>query len=546
VLLGNGNGTFQPVVLYDTGGADAQSVVAADVNRDGKPDLVVANADTNGTDRGSIGVLLGKGDGTFQPAVIYDSGGIGASAIAVADLNGDGKPDVSVTNIFDTTVGVLLGNGDGTFLPVVTYDSGGSTPASIATSDVNNDHRLDLAVAECAIPNCGSQTTDQVGVLLHVGAIRTTTTLASLLNPSVFGQLVTFTATVTSSSGTPTGTVVFFDSSTELGTATLANGIAAVSTSNLVAASHPVTAVYQGSLKYNSSASSSLNQVVTIAMTATSLMSSRNPSPVMQAVSYTATVTSSYGGGATGTVTFSDGSSAVSTVSVTGNKATFSQKYLVVGTHAIIATYSGDASNLGSSSATLMEHIEDPSATALVTSGSPSFVGQPVTFTAMVTSKYGPIPDGELVTFYDGSTALVSLALAGGKAAYPTSVLSARTHYLKATYAGDTTFLPSTGRVTQIVVKYPTTTSLTSSPNPSTYGQPVTFTATVTSAGPRPMGKVWFKDETTGIGTVTLSGNVATLTKSNLAVGTHPITAQYLGDSASAKSTSAVLNQVVQ
>jgi hypothetical protein len=313
-----------------------------------------------------------------------------------------------------------------------------------------------------------------------------------------------------------------------------------------VAASHSVTAVYQGSLKYNSSASSSLNQVVTIAMTATSLMSSRNPSPVMQAVSYTATVTSSYGGGATGTVTFSDGSSAVSTVSVTGNKATFRQKYLVVGAHPIIATYSGDASNLGSSSAMLMEYIEDPSATVLVTSGSPSFVGQPVTFTATVTSKYGTIPDGELVTFYDGSTALASVSLAGGKAAYTTSALSAKTHYLKAAYAGDTTFLPSIGKVTQIVVKYPTTSSLTSSPNPSTYGQPAIFTATVTSAGPRPTGKVWFKDGSTGIGTVTLSGNVATLTKSNLAVGTHPITAQYLGDSASAKSTSTVLNQVVQ
>jgi hypothetical protein len=96
------------------------------------------------------------------------------------------------------------------------------------------------------------------------------------------------------------------------------------------------------------------------------------------------------------------------------------------------------------------------------------------------------------------------------------------------------------------VVKYSTTTFLTSSPNPSGYGQAVAFTATVTSAGPTPTGKVWFKDGTIGIGTVTLNGGVATLTKSKLAIGTHPITAQYLGDAASAKSTSLVLNQVVQ
>jgi hypothetical protein len=74
----------------------------------------------------------------------------------------------------------------------------------------------------------------------------------------------------------------------------------------------------------------------------------------------------------------------------------------------------------------------------------------------------------------------------------------------------------------------------------------VTFTATVTSSAPNPpTGKVVFKDGTAGIGTVLLSAGVATLTKSTLAAGTHSITAEYLGDSASAKSTSTILSQVV-
>jgi uncharacterized repeat protein (TIGR03803 family) len=197
-------------------------------------------------------------------------------------------------------------------------------------------------------------------------------------------------------------------------------------------------------------------------------------------------------------------------------------------------------------SARLSGTVPYPSETSVSTSGSPSFVGQSVTFTATVTSTHGTIPDGELVTFYDGTTALGSAALASETATFTTSSLSPKTHTIKATYAGDAAFVSSTGSVGQVVDRYPTTTALSSSSNPSAYGQAVTFTATVTSAGPTPTGKVWFKDGTTGLGTVTLSGGVATLANSKLVVGTHPITAEYLGDTASAKSTSSVVDQVVQ
>ena len=100
----------------------------ADVSGDGKPDLVVANRN------GSVGVLLGNGDGTFQAAVTYGSGGAIASALAVADMNGDGKPDLVVANhcagsdCANGSVGVLLNNGDGTFQPAVSYSSGGCIP----------------------------------------------------------------------------------------------------------------------------------------------------------------------------------------------------------------------------------------------------------------------------------------------------------------------------------------------------------------------------------------------------------------------------------
>jgi 6-phosphogluconolactonase (cycloisomerase 2 family) len=379
--------------------------------------------------------------------------------------------------------------------------------------------------------------------------VSTTTTLISSLNPSGFGQEVVFTATVTSIAGTPPNgeIVTFYNGTTVFGTAPLSGGIAMLTTSSAPAGTRTITAGYGGDSTFAGSTSSPLLQVVNPALTTTGLASSHNLAAPNQKVTYTATATGQYGGAATGTVTFRDGNAVIATVTLAGNLAAYSTSYKAIGVHSITATYSGDANNVGSISSALMEHIENPSKTVVTTSGSPRFVGQAVTFTATVASIYGTIPNGELMTFYDGTLLLGSVPLVGGTAAYTTSSLSARTHTFKATYAGDVTFLPSVRRVTQVVVKYPTTTVLVSNPDPSGYGQPVTFTATVTPTGPYPpTGKVWFLDGTTGIGTATLTSGVATLTKKWLAVRTHPITAQYLGDAYSAKSTSSVLNQAVQ
>ena len=91
-----------------------------------------------------------------------------------------------------------------------------------------------------------------------------------------------------------------------------------------------------------------------------------------------------------------------------------------------------------------------------------------------------------------------------------------------------------------------TITALSSSLNPSSLGQAVTFTATVTSSGQMPTGNVTFRDGSKGLKTVLLSGGVATVTTAKLAAGTHQITAQYKGNSDSSKSTSSVLVQIVQ
>jgi hypothetical protein len=136
ILLGNGDGTFQPPSHY-AAGSNPLSIATADFNNDGKLDLAVS------TDYSGVQVLLGNGDGTFQPAVRYNVPAYAAS-LAIADFNNDGKPDLAVA---DTAgVSILLGNGDGTFQAAVNYNTG-SAPSSVAVADFNRDGKPDLAVA---------------------------------------------------------------------------------------------------------------------------------------------------------------------------------------------------------------------------------------------------------------------------------------------------------------------------------------------------------------------------------------------------------------
>jgi hypothetical protein len=140
VLLGNGDGSFQPAQSF-TVGTNPTAVALADFNGDGKLDAAVSNHDAN-----NLSILLGKGDGTFQPAMNFAAGS-GPQSLVVADLNGDGKLDLAVADGGDNTVSLLLGNGDGSFQAAVPY--GSNDPfLSAAAGDFNRDGRLDLAAVE--------------------------------------------------------------------------------------------------------------------------------------------------------------------------------------------------------------------------------------------------------------------------------------------------------------------------------------------------------------------------------------------------------------
>ena len=151
VLLGNGDGTFQPAVEYAVG-QEPDALVAGDFNGDGKLDLAVANWNPLGD--GNVSVLLGNGDGTFQAAQQYAVGGYPSSIVA-GDFNGDGKLDLAVADEGNELggaadpggVSVLLDNGDGTFEPAVYY-AVGPDPNAIVAGDFTSDGRTDLAVSD--------------------------------------------------------------------------------------------------------------------------------------------------------------------------------------------------------------------------------------------------------------------------------------------------------------------------------------------------------------------------------------------------------------
>jgi len=207
-------------------------------------------------------------------------------------------------------------------------------------------------------------------------------------------------------------------------------------------------------------------------------------------------------------------------------------------------TYGGGSSGAG----VVFELNPSPEVTTLTSSPNPSSYGQAVTFTAAVTSVAGAPPDGQTVTFEQGTTALGTGLLHSGSASFTTLALPVGKDDITAVYGGDSNFFSSTSNtVKQVVTKITTATTLSSSPNPSTSGQAVTFTASVSSsAGAPPDGEtVTFKESATVLGTGTLSGGSASYTTSALPVGTNAIKAVYGGDTVFATSTSNVVKQVV-
>src|SRR3989475_233900 len=285
--------------------------------------------------------------------------------------------------------------------------------------------------------------------------------------------------------------------------------------------------------------------------TSTTLNSTPNPSVFGQAVTLTATVAPVVPDtiAPTGTVTFRDGPTTLGTVTLVNGSASLVTSTLAVGSHPLSATYSGSATFAASTSPTVTQ-IVNPAATStsLTSSPNPSTSGQAVTLSSTVTSAAG-VPTGT-VTFRDGATVLGTVTLVNGSASLSISTLTAGTHPLTAAYNGSPAFAASSSPTVNQIVNAPaaaaTSTSLTSTPNPSTVGQAVTLSSTVTSGAGVPTGTVTFRDGATTLGVVTLVNGSASLSISTLAAGTHSLTAVYSGSPSFLASTSpTVIHTVV-
>lgn len=168
----------------------------------------------------------------------------------------------------------------------------------------------------------------------------------------------------------------------------------------------------------------------------------------------------------------------------------------------------------------------------------PSASGGSVTFTATISSG----PTGS-ISFYDGSTLLGSGTISGSAATYTTSALSIGNHNITASWPGNSQYDPVTSSaILQAVNASGVTVTVASSNNPSTYGESITFTATISSG---PTGSITFYDGTTSIGTGAIIGTTATLTTGSLVAGTHSITASWAGNSSYGASTSSAITQTV-
>jgi hypothetical protein len=381
--------------------------------------------------------------------------------------------------------------------------------------------------------------------------------LAASVNPAVFGQQVSISATVSpagSSASTPSGNVTFKDGSTALGVEPLSNGTAIYNTSTLAVGTHNITATYTGDSSFGLSFAAPLNQVVNQSASTSSLAVAPNPSNLGQSVTLAATVIATAPGSGTpsGTIAFLDGTTSLGTATLVNGQATLSVSTFTVGSHSLTVSYAGDADFIGGTSTAQSQSVGKASSTlTLGSSFSSAVFGQGVTLTATVGAVApGTGTPGGTVTFLDGTSTLGTVALTNGQAILGVATLAVGSHSLTVNYSGDGNFNGGTSTAqAEVVSAASSALVLSSSPNPSVFGQAVMLTVVASAVAPgsgTPTGTVTFQDGTTTIGSAALNNNgQAALSVSALTVGVHSFKAIYAGSTNFGGSTSTASSQTV-
>lgn len=514
IFLGNGDGTFTAGAILSVG-SQPYGIVVADFNNDGKADLVVSNK--NGT---TLNVLLGAGDGTFtQPAGSPITVGARPLSVVVADFNNDGYPDIAVGNSGDSTISLLMGHGDGTFATPTSLTASGTADKYLVATDLNRTGKTDLISAE----NNGNlsvyagngdgtfqspvTTATGAGVLSNLASLDADgdgfpdLLIASNSNASIYNSLHRYvrTATATVSSLSVPG-----------------------------AGTHNVGATYQTDNTSAGSTSSSIPLTASPTATSISITAAPGSSTYSQQVALTATLSPYLVGAESNngeSITFKNGSTSLGTAVLSNGVATLQTTALPLGTDSLTAIYAADTNFLGSTSAAVAYVVGKN--TPVLSWPTPS----PITYgTALSNTQLNATttPAGTFVYTPNSGT-----------------VLNAGTQTLSVAFApNDTTdYNTASGSTTLTVTQAAGMVLLSAATNPIPYGTSETFTATVSTSG---TGVITFKDGATTLGTGTLSGGTASFSTSALATGSHSITAVWPGDTNYIASTSSALALTVQ
>jgi len=365
------------------------------------------------------------------------------------------------------------------------------------------------------------------GYLLTPSTAPTTTTLTPSVNPSVFGQQVSITTSVSptsSSSFTPGGNVTFSDGSNALETVDLTSGMAILNTSALTVGSHTITASYSGDANFNSSSSAALSQTVNQGTTTTTVSASSSPGITGQPVTFTAIVTpvAPSSGTPGATVTFLDGTTTLAPpVTLTGGQAAFTTSSLTSGAHSITAVYNGDGNFLASTSSTFAEVINQAIPTITWPTPAAILYGTPLS-----------------------STQLDATASVAGTFAYTpaaSAVLSVGNQTLSVTFTPTDTTDYTTATATVTLVVNPGPPTITS---PASGSSTTISSVTITGTG-IPGASVTILDGTVPVATSSAdsAGNFsASLT---LAIGSHTLTATQTVNGLTSAASAAVNLSVI-
>ena len=482
ILLGNGDGTFQAQVNYAVGRLP-QGIQVGDFNGDGKEDLAVLNNGDN-----NISILFGNGDGTFQTQVTYPVGS-DPVGLVIADFNGDGIQDLSTGNTdqADLTQSILLGNGDGTFQPQMKFPAG-NFPYGEVAADFNGDGLPDLAISDfnystatillsevtqtatatiTGVAVGGASGTHNVGVsypgdtnfaasvsattpLMVGGAVTVASATRLTIAPlaASAGQNVSFAVCVagaTQSAPVPTGMVTLSSTNSSLGSTSLtldATGSATFSTNQIPVGTYAVTATYSGDTNY--AASTSTPQTLVVSLATQTITFAAIPNHAVNDAPFALAATASSGLAVTYNVVSGPATLSGSTVTLTG----------AAGTVVIRASQAGNTSYAA--------------ATSVTQSFTVSLATQTITFPAIPSHT---IEDAPITLSATASSGLaVTYTLVSGPATLSGNIVTLAgttgTVVIQASQSGNTTYAAATSVTQSFTVSgalVPTLTAITPS-----------------------------------------------------------------------------------